>query len=124
ADTPRYDMPIAAQARTHFFTDPALNTGHARPTGDGARHHVQSELGRWAPHEERAEVMTASATPTDVDLLPPYYVGDSDVVAIARHERVSSQVWSAFTGYPGDAQYREFHRKDTTSGLRYWRVTS
>src|SRR5205823_4486564 len=29
-----------------------------------------------------------------------------------------------FTGYPGDAQYREFHRKDTTSGLRYWRVTS
>jgi 1,4-alpha-glucan branching enzyme len=37
---------------------------------------------------------------------------------------VSSQVWSAVTGYPGDAQYREFHRKDTTSGLRYWRVTS
>jgi 1,4-alpha-glucan branching enzyme len=59
-----------------------------------------------------------------VDLLRPYYVGESDVIAIARHERVSSQVWSAFTGYPGDAQYREFHRKDTTSGLRYWRVTS
>ena len=50
--------------------------------------------------------------------------GESDVVAIARHERVSSQVWSAFMGYPGDAEYREFHRKDTTSGLRYWRVTS
>jgi 1,4-alpha-glucan branching enzyme len=61
---------------------------------------------------------------SDVDLLRPYYVGDSNVVAIARHDRVSSQVWSAFTGYPGDAQYREFHRKDTTSGLRYWRVTS
>lgn len=68
--------------------------------------------------------MDAQATPSDVDLLRPYYVGDSDVAAIARHDRVSSQVWSAFTGYPGDAEYREFHRKDTTSGLRYWRVTS
>jgi 1,4-alpha-glucan branching enzyme len=68
--------------------------------------------------------MDASTTSSDVDLLRPYYVADSDVVAIARHDRVSSQVWSAFTGYPGDAQYREFHRKDTTSGLRYWRVTS
>jgi 1,4-alpha-glucan branching enzyme len=27
-------------------------------------------------------------------------------------------------GYPGDPEYREFHRKDTQSGLRYWRVTS
>jgi 1,4-alpha-glucan branching enzyme len=26
-------------------------------------------------------------------------------------------------GYPGDASYREFHRKDEKSGLRYWRVT-
>ena len=26
-------------------------------------------------------------------------------------------------GYPGEAAYREFHRKDDRSGLRYWRVT-
>jgi 1,4-alpha-glucan branching enzyme len=37
---------------------------------------------------------------------------------------VSGQVWSAFMGYPGDPHYREFHRKDDRSGLRYWRVTS
>jgi len=115
---------LAAHGITHFFTDAALLPGHARPAGDVVRRHGQSELGRWAPHEERVQVATASLVPSDVDLLRPYYVGDSDVVAIARHERVSSQVWSAFTGYPGDAQYREFHRKDTSSGLRYWRVTS
>src|SRR5438874_1613776 len=39
-------------------------------------------------------------------------------------DRASGQVWSAFMGYPGDAHYREFHRKDDQSGLRYWRVTS
>src|SRR5919198_758872 len=66
----------------------------------------------------------ASAPEADVNVLRPYYVGDSDVVAIARHDRVSGQVWSAFMGYPGDPHYREFHRKDDRSGLRYWRVTS
>jgi 1,4-alpha-glucan branching enzyme len=124
AYAPGLEKALAASGITHFFTDAALLPGHARPAGDVPRRRGQSELGRWAPHEERVQVATASTTSSDVDLLRPYYVGDSDVVAIARHDRVSSQVWSAFTGYPGDAQYREFHRKDTTSGLRYWRVTS
>jgi 1,4-alpha-glucan branching enzyme len=34
------------------------------------------------------------------------------------------QVWSADWGYPGDYDYREFHKKDGLSGLRYWRITS
>ena len=124
AYAPGLEKALAAHGITHFFTDVALLPGHARPAGDLRWRRGQSELGRWAPQEERAQVATAQTTSSDVDLLRPYYVADSDVVAIARHERVSSQVWSAFTGYPGDAQYREFHRKDTTSGLRYWRVTS
>jgi 1,4-alpha-glucan branching enzyme len=33
------------------------------------------------------------------------------------------QVWSAEWGYPGDFDYREFHRKDHVSGFQYWRVT-
>jgi 1,4-alpha-glucan branching enzyme len=124
AYAPGLEKALAAHGITHFFTDAALLPGHARPAGDMARRRGQSELGRWAPQEERVHVATAPTSSSDVDLLRPYYVADSDVVAIARHDRVSSQVWSAFTGYPGDAQYREFHRKDTTSGLRYWRVTS
>jgi len=43
---------------------------------------------------------------------------------IARHPAVSGQVWSAAAGYPGDPAYREFHRKDDRSGLRYWSVTA
>jgi 1,4-alpha-glucan branching enzyme len=119
---PGLEKALAAHGITHFFTDAALLPGHARPAGDVGRR-GQSELGRWPAHEEPIETPPSTGS-GDVDLLRPYYVGSSDVVAIARHDRVSSQVWSAFTGYPGDAQYREFHRKDTTSGLRYWRVTS
>jgi 1,4-alpha-glucan branching enzyme len=52
-----------------------------------------------------------------------YGVGHSNVAAIARNERTGMQVWSAAHGYPGDPAYREFHKKDDTSGLHYWRVT-
>ena len=82
---PGLEKALAAHGITHFFTDAALLPGHARPAGDVRRRRGQSELGRWAPQEERDEVSAASST-SDVDLLRPYYVGDSDVVAIARHD--------------------------------------
>jgi 1,4-alpha-glucan branching enzyme len=63
----------------------------------------------------------------------PYYVSDtaagpnapqhSGVAVIGRNVRVGQQVWSADWGYPGDFDYREFHRKAGTSGIQYWRVT-
>ena len=118
---PGLEMTLARHGITHFFIDAALLPGHARPAGDVRRRRGHSELARTAP--QRAALAIAPE-PSDVDFLRPYYVGDSDVVAIARHDRVSGQVWSAFMGYPGDPDYREFHRKDERSGLRYWRVTS
>ena len=53
----------------------------------------------------------------------PYTVDSSDVAVMGRNERTGLQVWSASHGYPGDAAYREFHKKDGLSGLHYWRVT-
>jgi 1,4-alpha-glucan branching enzyme len=43
--------------------------------------------------------------------------------ALARHPRVSEQVWSSLIGYPGAGEYLEFHRKHGEQGLRYHRVT-
>jgi 1,4-alpha-glucan branching enzyme len=63
----------------------------------------------------------------------PYLVGNSgngreaglpsNVAVIGRNNETGMQVWSAKNGYPGDFDYREFHKKAGTSGLRYWRVT-
>ncbi len=63
----------------------------------------------------------------------PYYVSEtvsgvgaeelSGVVVIGRNNQTGMQVWSADHGYPGDFDYREFHKKAGTSGMRYWRVT-
>ncbi len=52
-----------------------------------------------------------------------YSVGSSGVAVLARNERTGLQVWSAEHGYPGDPAYREFHKKDDSGGLHYWRVT-
>jgi 1,4-alpha-glucan branching enzyme len=52
-----------------------------------------------------------------------YYVRDSDVAVMGRNAVVGEQVWAAAYGYPGDPDYREFHRKEAKHGFQYWRVT-
>ncbi len=69
----------------------------------------------------------------DVNTFHPYWVANSNdksgngdhtnIAVIGRNNRTGQQVWSADWGYPGDFDYREFHRKAGTSGLQYWRVT-
>lgn len=79
--------------------------------------------------------------PNSVELIPqrpattyhPYFVSDtaagtdgdvhSGVAVIGRNNDTGQQVWSSVIGYPGDFDYREFHKKAGTSGLQYWRVT-
>jgi 1,4-alpha-glucan branching enzyme len=49
---------------------------------------------------------------------------DAGMVSIfTRDARTALQVWSADSGYPGEPEYLEFHKKHHNSGHRYWRVT-
>jgi 1,4-alpha-glucan branching enzyme len=61
--------------------------------------------------------------PTANTTYRPYWVARPEVAAIGRNNRTGLQVWSAEHGYPGEARYREFHKRDGVSGLHYWRVT-
>jgi 1,4-alpha-glucan branching enzyme len=113
AYAPGLEEIVEAYGLTHFFSDPAL-LGGKRLVGEPHEfERRRSGAGISAPLVERESI----------DTLRPYLVRDSDVAVIARHDKVSGQVWSAMMGYPGDPSYREFHRKDDRSGLRYWRVT-
>jgi len=98
---------------THFFTDPAL-LGGKRLVEAGHR---------FEARRSGAGIEARLVDPDSVDMLRPYLVHRSKVAAVTRHDKVSGQVWSAMMGYPGDPSYREFHRKDDKTGLRYWRVT-
>ena len=66
---------------------------------------------------------TQYSEPTERTTYLPYWVEPQKVAVIGRNDRTGMQVWSAEWGYPGDYNYREFHRKDGLSGLHYWKVT-
>jgi len=51
------------------------------------------------------------------------YVLETGVNVFGRNKTISSQVWDAKVGYPGNIYYREFHKKDHESGLHYHRIT-
>lgn len=60
-----------------------------------------------------------------------YTVASSDGVSsqaprpavFARDPRTAIQVWSSDSGYPGDFNYLDFHKKRFPGGHRYWKVT-
>jgi 1,4-alpha-glucan branching enzyme len=61
-------------------------------------------------------------------LYQPYYVdGPYDkrgaMTVFPRDPSTGLQVWSGDTGYPGDANYLDFHKKRFPGGHRYWQVT-
>jgi 1,4-alpha-glucan branching enzyme len=62
--------------------------------------------------------------PTGLDTFEAYWLKEYPVAVMGRHEKAGYQVWSADQGYPGDGNYREFHKKDDVSGLHYWKLTS
>jgi len=47
----------------------------------------------------------------------------SGIHVIGRNGETGDQVWGAEWGYPRDFDYRDFRRKATSSGLRYWAVS-
>ena len=61
---------------------------------------------------------------TGYDTFEAYWLKEYPVAVMGRHEEAGYQVWSADHGYPGDGNYREFHKKDDVSGLHYWKLTS
>jgi 1,4-alpha-glucan branching enzyme len=68
------------------------------------------------------------AQPPQRSLYQPYYVDGQyekrfATTVFARDPSTGQQVWSGDTGYPGDANYLDFHKKRFPGGHRYWQVT-
>ncbi|HEV2251311.1 MAG TPA: 1,4-alpha-glucan branching protein domain-containing protein [Candidatus Limnocylindria bacterium] len=120
---PGLERALERHGFTHFFTDAALVRG--REVGRAAKPYRSKRPDRHSGAGAPVAVLDAADALVDptVDVFRPYLVADSAVAAVSRHPEISGQVWSASQGYPGDPFYREFHRKDDRSGLRYWRVT-
>lgn len=81
-------------------------------------------IGPYGNIPKRYVVPVSSHTePTLKTTYLPYWVNQPGVAVLGRNNRTGMQVWSADWGYPGDYNYREFHKKDGVSGLQYWKIT-
>ncbi len=113
---PGLERALERNGLTHFFTDPHLLSDRAT-----ARASMSLEADRSGGALAQDQTLRGSDRGADAER--PYLVDSSRVAVIARHDELSLRVWSSVYGYPGDPMYREFHRKDPQTGLRYWRVT-
>jgi len=93
--------------------------------------HLVDTSTRFTPYQ-----LLAGGVPVAMEIPPehpqknfyrPYYTEspdrDAHVAFFTRDPRTSAQVWSGDLGYPGDANYLEFHKKRWPGGNRYWRIT-
>lgn len=102
-----------------FFTETHMIEG-GRPVGMAAG----EVIGPYGAVTRRYLVPFSEVEPDlPASTFLPYYVSDPGVAVIGRNNQTGLQVWSAEWGYPGEFDYRDFHKKDGSSGMRYWRVT-
>ena len=110
---------LAAERLRLFFSETHAVEGGA-PVGKAQ----DAVIGPYGAVQRRYVTPAGAAVqPTKKTTYRPYYVAQDEVAVIGRNNRTGMQVWSADWGYPGDATYREFHKKDGVSGMQYWRVT-
>jgi 1,4-alpha-glucan branching enzyme len=110
---------LAEQGLTTFFVET-----HAILGGDPVGKAAGDAVGPYGDVVRRYTVpLPDAAEPTHRTTFQPYWVASPRVAAIGRNVTTGLQVWSGDHGYPGEAAYREFHKKDGESGLHYWRVT-
>jgi 1,4-alpha-glucan branching enzyme len=81
----------------------------------------------------RGPAVATIAPASTTNLYRPYYVDGTygapanatrhAATIFPRDPRTGVQVWSGETGYPGDSNYLDFHKKRFPGGHRYWQVT-
>lgn len=121
---------LAEQGIKVFFTETHAITG-GKPVGIA----TGDILGPYGDIKRRYVIppSKASIPERDTTTFKAYYSRDtgqssdsnesSSVAVIGRNNDTGHQVWSEEKGYPGDFDYREFHKKAGSSGFQYWSVT-
>jgi len=128
-DRPGIEHFLAENDIRLFFSETHTITG-GQPVGVAAG----DVIGPYGDVKRRYTIPDTAKTPQRLaTTYQPYYVSDSlrsdktrkhsGTVVIGRNNNSGQQVWSAEWGYPGDFDYREFHKKAGTSGLQYWCVS-
>ena len=122
------EQALSESGLDYFFVDTHL-VEHSAPVASP----YQLMREKLRPHEPAPAAAYQHATATldpDPSLYQPYSVDGpylngaaSPIAVFPRDPRTGVQVWSGDSGYPGDPNYLDFHKKRWPGGHRYWRVT-
>jgi 1,4-alpha-glucan branching enzyme len=116
---PGLETHLEAHGLSYFFAETHMIEG-GLPVGVAAG----EVIGPYGAVRRRYVVpFSESRPPQPTTTFQPYYVTEPQVAVLGRENKAGLQVWSAEWGYPGEYDYREFHKKDGRSGMQYWRVT-
>lgn len=116
-DRPGLEQCLAAAGIHHFFVDTHL-IARGAPLGTLDHGDFMPAAGDdygWDTRRGWRQPLSAVGVASEPE--------EPHVFALARHPRVSEQVWSGSLGYPGAGAYLEFHRRDGERGLRYHKIT-
>ncbi|MHA1272640.1 MAG: 1,4-alpha-glucan branching protein domain-containing protein [Promethearchaeota archaeon] len=121
-DRPGLEYFLAKNGLKYFFIDTQLLLGGKSQGVYAARFPLLQKL--WKQFATQYEEI-----PTSFEKSPyePYLVAtrsaEEPVGFFTRDEKTGIVVWSGEHGYPGCAEYLDFHKKHYPGGLRYWKVT-
>ncbi|KKM70982.1 hypothetical protein LCGC14_1435200, partial [marine sediment metagenome] len=115
---------LAKNGLKYFFIDTALLLGGKSQGVYAARFPLLAEL--WKQFASQYEEIPTSFEKSQYE---PYLVSTdpstpAPVGFFTRDEKTGIVVWSGEHGYPGCAEYLDFHKKHYPGGLKYWKVTS
>jgi len=122
-DRPGVEYFLAKNGLKYFFIDTSLLLGGKSQGVYAARFPLLKEL--WKQFASQYEEVPTSFEKSQYE---PYLVSTdpstpSPVGFFTRDEKTGIVVWSGEHGYPGCAEYLDFHKKHYPGGLRYWKCT-
>ncbi|MFX0077289.1 MAG: 1,4-alpha-glucan branching protein domain-containing protein, partial [Candidatus Hermodarchaeota archaeon] len=121
-DRPGIEYFLAKNGLKYFFIDTALLLGGKSQGVYAARFPLLKEL--WKQFAAQYEELPISFEKSQYEVyLVSTRSAEAPVGFFTRDEKTGIVVWSGEHGYPGCAEYLDFHKKHYPGGLRYWKVT-
>ncbi len=118
------DEILAASGLEYFVVDSALLPGGLSANLDIASAEMHQSLAERLARGMTVTSQTPSLSPHEVFEVKSANAETPPIGVFARDPQTGAMVWSGDYGYPGDADYLEFHKKNDPGGHRYWAVTS
>jgi len=122
-ERPGVEYFLAKNGLKYFFVDTSLLLGGKSQGVYAARFPLLAKL--WQQFASQYEEIPTSFEKSQYEayLVSTGPSTPAPVGFFTRDEKTGIVVWSGEHGYPGCAEYLDFHKKHYPGGLRYWKVT-